>query len=82
MKSIHVCVPLAVVTSLDVLFNYVRQESGQSLSPQAMEQFIQAFSEAGNMEVVKEAWELMKQMGLQPSQVIFFCTCHSFSSHL
>jgi pentatricopeptide repeat protein len=39
-----------------------------------MEQFIQAFSEAGNMEVVKEAWELMKQMGLQPSQVIFFCT--------
>jgi pentatricopeptide repeat protein len=34
-----------------------------------MERFIQAFSEAGNMEAVKEAWEFMKKVSLRPSQV-------------
>ncbi len=48
---------------------YVRQASGRSLSPRSMERFIQAFSEAGNMEAVKEAWEFMKKVSLRPSQV-------------
>jgi pentatricopeptide repeat protein len=43
--------------------------SGRSLSPRSMERFIQAFSEAGNMEAVKEAWEFMKKVSLRPSQV-------------
>lgn len=62
----------------------MRQASGRSLSPRSMERFIQAFSEAGNMEAVKEAWEFMKKVSLRPSQVktnslslpSLFISCH------
>jgi hypothetical protein len=46
-----------------------------------MERFIQAFSEAENMEAVKEAWEFMKKVSLRPSQVITNFSVPSIPCH-